>query len=187
MLTQEEFIEYYETKNRLPKPSSYTGGKKLNDRQLITKYKEYVKKCNRMEERKQSIKEDEDSEYLSNHIKNQRFAKQEARKLDPEAQVFFSKLTSDELKTVNSMMRMGQDFSIIDPAHIFSVGSTPTMADEIDNILMLPRCVHSLVDTYLNPLSEKHEVINKEQRDSFWIRFIGVERWNRLLEMRKGF
>jgi len=185
MLTLEEFIQYYESKNKLPRPSTYSGSKSLNEKQLNTKYKEYVKKCNRIEERKQSIIEDEESEYLSDYIKNQKFAKQEARQIDPDANIFFSKLNEEELSLVKKMMSVGYDFGIIDPAHIFSCGGWPHMSDIVDNILMLPRCVHHYIDLFLNPLSEKHEAITKEQRNEFWIRFIGIERWNMLVKMTK--
>jgi len=183
MLTQEEFILYYEKNNRVPSPSAYSGNKPLNNKQLITKYKDYVKKCSRFETRMNSIINDDDSPYVSSYIKNQRSAKIEARELDPNATIFFSKLNNNEITIVKNMMNMGQEFSIIDPAHIFSCGGWPKMSNVVENILMLPRCVHSLIDTRMNPLTETHESISKTEWEAFWIRFIGIDRWNFLLKL----
>jgi hypothetical protein len=186
MLSEDEFIEYYNTYHKLPNGMLSTGKRPLNEKELKTRYKKYCKLIKKQEQKFNSIIEDEDSEYISDYIKNQKEAKRIARELDPHAEVFFSKLTEDETTLVKNMMKLSKDFAIIDPAHIFSTGTTPQLADCVENILMLPRCVHHYIDNYLNPLTITHEAITQEQRNEFWIRFIGIDRWNNLLELKRN-
>lgn len=168
----EDYIEYYKLNKKLPYPQVSYSAKELNERQLATKYKDYCKKIKNVKEKQEN---NEESEYL----KNLKKAKEEARKLDPEGKTFYNSLT-EEQKDFLKRNSFGK-FNNLDPAHIFSTGEYPFLADEIENIVMIPRYVHSYIDQMLNPFSDKHEKLTKEQHSELWIQFVGEERYKSLL------
>lgn len=174
-VTYEYYYEYYKKNNRFLDGQYNNPEKDLNDKQIKTKYNKYVKRF----EKKLSK---ENSEYVQNIFS----AEEEARKLDPEADIFWSSLSKEQYDIVKKEMKKIKDFSIIDPCHIISRGTCTKLADNIDNILMAPRVFHSYIDQYLNPFSEKHEAITKEQQESIWRCIVGDERYNTLLNLKRG-
>ncbi len=175
LLELEEYTAYYHTYKRFPDGQYSNPDKVLNEQQILTKYKKYVSRTE-----KKATKTN--SEYVSNVFT----AEEEARNLDKDCDVFWNSLSIEQYDIIKKEMRKIKDFSIIDPCHIFSRGSSPQLADCVDNILMAPRAFHTFIDQYLNPFTEKHEALTREQHDDIWISIIGIDRWNKLLQMKRN-
>ena len=68
---------------------------------------------------------------------------------------------------------------ILDCAHVFSRGAFPWLKYDVDNVVLLRREFHSLLDSGKNPLNGKP--IEKKDTINFWIRIIGLERFIKLM------
>ena len=73
--------------------------------------------------------------------------------------------------------------SRIDCSHVFPVGSFRHMTYMEENIVLLNRWSHHNLDDCLHPVTGK--AITREERDDFWKRIVGVERYLRLEEISK--
>jgi hypothetical protein len=72
----------------------------------------------------------------------------------------------------------------LDHAHIFPVSLYPELCYEIDNVILLNRWSHHHLDDCRNPVTG--EGITKEERDEYWKKIIGENRYTRLLLRIKG-
>lgn len=173
----EEYVEFY-NKNGYLLDGQYSNPKKtLNKGQLKFKYERYIRKS----ERKESNKG-----IQSEYVQKVNEAMLEARRQDPAANLFWDSLTEEEYDVVFKEMKKLPDFREIDPCHIFGRGQAPQLADNLLNIVMAPRAFHNFVDKFLNPFSEKHEGITKEQHEQIWRHIVGDERYDTLLNLKRG-
>jgi len=171
----ETYKDYYLSNKRFS-DGQYCNPEKfpLNEKQIKSKYEVYVKRFD-----KKQVKTN--SKYKQNIYDAEELVRNE----DPEADLFWGSLSDEQYKIVKKEMRKSLDFSIIDPCHILSRGSCPQLSNEPLNIIMAPRGFHTYIDQFLNPFSEKHESINREQQDQIWIDIIGEERWSILQQMKQ--
>jgi len=72
----------------------------------------------------------------------------------------------------------GRRFTKLDPAHVFAVSSYPHLCYELDNIVLLNRYSHTMLDSCKNPLDGTN--ISKAERDNWWKRIIGLELYEKL-------
>jgi hypothetical protein len=175
MLTLEEYIDKYREKGYLPDGQYANPEKKLNHGQLKFKYEKYVRRFAKKQEKT-------NTEYTDNIID----ITTQCRREDAGASIFWNALSEEEAAVVENEMKKLAEFREIDPCHVFSKGSTPQLADNPLNILMAPRAWHYFIDKYLNPYSEKHEGITKEEHEIIWRRIIGGDRYDKLLELKRG-
>lgn len=100
----------------------------------------------------------------------------EAFKLNPEGEQFWKGLNYGEWIIAKGWYGV---FGQLDPCHIFSRGSYIHMKYMVDNILIAPRYFHTCVDQYRNPFTL--QFMDQEERYAMWIKFIGIDKWNYLL------
>ena len=67
----------------------------------------------------------------------------------------------------------GHLFTAIDSAHIFGKGIFPDFKYDEDNIILLNRYSHSMLDSSRNPINGNS--INEEEKEAWWRRIIGKE------------
>lgn len=68
----------------------------------------------------------------------------------------------------------------LDPAHVLSRSKRPDLIYCENNIVILGRLFHSRLDSCLDPLTGKN--ISRSERDSWWIRIVGEDLYNKLLK-----
>lgn len=177
--TFEEYQDFYREKNRLLDGQLVRQDKKLNYKQLQEKYKKYVRGLERKEEKK-----GQKSDYMKSILE----VETECRLEDPTANIFYNKVNDiDQLWGTdyesyfikqNRMMN-----TIYDPAHIIPRARSPRLANEKLNIIMLPRFVHTLIDSYREVFSYEHESIDAKRQEEIWRLIVGTERYEKLLSM----
>lgn len=99
--------------------------------------------------------------------------REEAFKLNPEANEFWRALNFEEYKIAKTWY---DSFGQNDPAHIFGKGAYLHMKYMIENIIIIPRYCHSHIDQSRNPFTLQY--MSEEEKRLFWIKFIGIERYN---------
>jgi len=67
-----------------------------------------------------------------------------------------------------------------DPAHVFGKGAFPHMKYLVDNVILLNRYSHTMMDSCCDPINGK--MISRETRNLWWERMIGKEAYTNLLE-----
>lgn len=181
--TLEEYIQHYQEKGYLLDGQYSNPDKKLNYGQLKHKYERYCSRSVRKEEKK-----GRSSDYMNAIYK----VEEKCRNDDPAASIFYNRIAEldeqwgtdyeDYFGKKNKMLG-----SIYDPAHIFGRGSANHLSAEPLNIIMLPRFVHSMLDQYLEIFSiDVHKGITKERHEEIWRLIVGDERYNQLLELKRG-
>jgi hypothetical protein len=60
---------------------------------------------------------------------------------------------------------------LLDPAHVFAVGSHPELCYEIDNVVVLNRFSHECLDSCKDPITG--ERITFEERELWWEKILG--------------
>ena len=173
----QEYKEYY-LKNKRFMDGQYSNSESfpLKDKQIQTKFNKYQKRTE-----KKLTKTNTD--YADSVFA----AEKEARDADCVANVFWNSLTEEQSDFMMKEIKKCKDFSIIDSAHIIPRSKSKELACDPYNIIMLPRIFHSCIDSMVNPFSERHETISKEEQEKIWIQVVGKERWDELHRMlREG-
>lgn len=183
--TFEEYKIYYEVYHKLPLPQVNYSTRPLNEKQLLTKYKDYQKKIENMQSKQEQTKADYmQSDSVSEYAKNVAKAMEQSKLSDPEHirwNTFFNKLSVSEKHVITSNMWMcpKKDSKwVFDTAHIIERGVSSKLADNIKNMIEIPRAFHHYIDMYRNPLTEEHEMLSKTEHDQLWIDLIGQELWD---------
>lgn len=164
-----EYKEYYEKTGKLLN-DPYIRVRKLNERQLRTRYEKYQKK----EEKRLKKSFIPDSKWLI--IREEIFIRDNYRCR------LWKVLTMEEKKEV---LEDASLFALndIDPAHVFGKGSCPKMKYVPENIVTLYRTFHSRLDAYLNPLNGTP--ISNSEREEWWKRILGEEEYKKLLALKE--
>ena len=88
-----------------------------------------------------------------------------------------SKLSPQEFLLLTK--QAGSRANILDPAHCFGAGSFPHLVYDKDNVVLLNRYSHDMLDYFKNPISGKP--IDREEHTRWWKRIIGEQRYENLL------
>ena len=162
-LNEEEFIAKYESTGYLPHPMQYRGKGKLNIKSLKTKYKEYCKKV----------------EALNNKPKGLSYQKEwdECREAvyarDNHECQLWGVLTEEEKKIAVENGYYGQ-FKRITPAHFLFRSTNPKLKCEVDNVYTISLMFHSWLDENRSPLTG--EYIGKQRvLEEWWKRILPTE------------
>lgn len=178
ILTLEEYINFYNRRGYCV-DSVGVPKNKLNYNQLCYKHERYVKKeerkLNKTKIKKQNININKFDEKWDE-------TKKKAFELNPNAEEFWNSLNMTEYEVMKK--RCKGTFGILDPCHIFGKGSHPHMKYLIENIVIAPRYFHSLIDQYINPFTGEN--ISEDERNSIWIKIIGKECFQELLDYSRG-
>lgn len=166
MLSFEEYKEYYnEHKKCIDDYFSTPYKKELNEKQIESHYKKYLKR--NIKKGEKLNKKDEIWESVKNEVNLSKCLLVERLEKDKKV---------DELKTLKENAK--QLINTIDPAHVFSRGAYPELKYDIDNIVPLNRFSHSMLDQMRDPITSRQ--ITKEEHDNIWKYIIGEEKYNML-------
>jgi hypothetical protein len=171
-MTIENFILFFKKYRYFPEEVYFNKNKaeSFTDKDYNKYYNKYLekiqKKENKLNENK-IIKIDEDWENCKRQVDLR----------DPDGAEFLNKLTKFEKKVLTN--KIFSSISVIDYAHIFEKSKYPSLKYDPDNIIKLPRLVHSSIDHNKDWVTDKF--ISKEDKKNFWIRFIGKNKYNNLL------
>jgi len=66
--------------------------------------------------------------------------------------------------------------AILDTTHIIPRSMSSNLYYNIDNLVLLNRYSHSLIDSYKHPITMLP--ITNNEREEFWIKIIGIDLWN---------
>lgn len=195
MKSFEEFVNYYKETNRFLLPLVNYSKKPLTDKQLESKYKEYCKKIEKQnEKREEKIIDNKIKMYESmlnpTDAKSEHFKRidETMKKVHEKNDIscyrkFYNSLEHWQKKIIDDNMWLCPKKNgtyTFDGCHILDRGKYSKLADDEDNIVLLPRYLHKCLDDYINPFSNK--IMKKEEHDDIWIYIVGEERWNRLHE-----
>lgn len=199
-MTLNEYVAYYNKTGYLPLGAYVNRNKKLNSRQLETKYDKYVLSLGKQKETQQRSIERARERQKDEMVNSVKVVKKTVRKPIKASKRTTEKQKEDKLKNAEvkaiCMVRANNQCEIygllnadekqyidsilfpsvmvLDPMHIVS-RANKKLRHCPENIVIGMRVIHSLIDNYIgfdgNP-------INSEQRDRLWIRIIGIERWN---------
>jgi len=174
MYTYDDYKNYYLSNRAFPDGQYSNKDKVLNEAQIKIKYQKYIRKLERKENKEPS-----------DHMKEIWEVEKVVREKDPEAKLFWSVWNDEErnfLYKKCSIFRDEEGKILLDPAHILNRSTNPHLSNEELNIIMIPRYFHSLLDQHLSPFTGKH--IDNEEHTKLWIRIVGEDRYNQLLEMK---
>ncbi len=162
LLTEEEYYKYYykygKCKDQMSKPKN-----KLNDKQLLTKYLNYVKKEERKKE-KRTTKIKEKTDGNSDWI----VCRKKVYARDNE------KCIVDQILTVEERNILKQSGSYIkkdiSPAHYIRRSKSKAMECVVENVYTIYWSFHFRLDMHLSPITGKY--ITDEELDEWWYRVI---------------
>jgi len=166
-VTFEQFKDYYMKKGiclgQMSKPKHT-----LNERELKTRYEKYIKP------KKEKAQKGSWGDPLWQEVADRVWKRDKSQcrllsklKIDnPDLYLFFIK---------NNMKSL---YTKLDLAHIIPRSQSRLLYYEEENLILLNRVSHSLLDSYHNPITG--EAINKVQRDEWWEYIIGNELWRKL-------
>jgi 5-methylcytosine-specific restriction endonuclease McrA len=177
MLSKEEFVDYYENKGRCPNDVGQRKGK-LNDRQLDTKYKKYVLTQEKQELKREANQIDEEWEEVRTIV----WERDNGKCVFQNSPFFEKGLISKLLKEATEDNGGRFLLETIDCAHIFSRASRPDLKYNPDNVILLNRYSHSLIDTMKDPITA--EPLDRDSHERWWKCIVGEERYNKLKEIK---
>lgn len=180
-MTWEEFLDFYESNGRTPTQQKKPN-RLLNENQLRTKYDKYLKSVEKEEARRQRLmaKVKSTTDWYSDEEWEQ--VKAEVFKRDHYDCQLLEVLNNEELTEIKN--RAGKLFlGIVDPAHVFGKGAYPHMRYDPDNIIIINRYSHSLLDNRKHPVYGRP--LTAEEHEGWWRRILGNKRYDRLLQKSK--
>lgn len=182
MMTFEEYKNYYIRSNYKYFPDGqYCNPKKiLKDNQIEFKYNKYIKGVER-----KTLKGN------SKYIQKIFDVEEECKNEDPFAVKFYSRIKEldkqwntdfhDYFKKMNKVVG-----DIYDPCHIISRGTNRKLSSLKENIIIMPRYVHSLLDQYYEIFSVTPKSISRKRHEEIWKLIVGEEKYNYLIDLHRG-
>jgi 5-methylcytosine-specific restriction endonuclease McrA len=163
----EDFVAIYEKTGKCPGQMSKPKHT-LNERELKTRYEKYIKP------KKEKAQKGSWDDPLWQEVADKVWKRDKSQcrllsklKIDnPDLYLYFIK---------NNMKSL---YTKLDLAHIIPRSQSRLLYYEEENLILLNRVSHSLLDSYHNPITG--ESIDKIQRDEWWEYIIGNELWKKL-------
>lgn len=168
----EIFWEQYDQKGYFPdggynSPNGYPTDRKKESR--YKKYLQWVERQNRKFIEYRSMRRSKTPLCLQPERDAQWMGVQErVWKRDNAKCRLISLLSADDYRTL--VQNSGGLHKVLDCAHIKSRGSHPELKYEVDNVVLLNRFSHSMLDSGRHPLTGK--ACTPEERDYWWMRII---------------
>jgi len=161
-MTEKEFWAYHEKNPGQFPDVSYTVNK--NYISAASKRKRYFQYVSRMQDKEEQIQlkmaEKEDDQAVS--------FREQALKMYRYRCQLMQTLSTDEIHMLRD--NAGGFMSVIDVAHIQSRGSTPEKKWDLDNVVLLNRYSHSMLDQGKHPL--KGTPISPAEKAEWWKRIV---------------
>lgn len=173
ILSEKEYIEFYEKTNKCI-DESFPRKNPISHKALLTRYKKYLKRQNAVSKKpikRSSFKTKAPKEDVQwNAVrKNVQFRDKTCR--------LFAELDQERIYMIKHVAY--GIHNILDPAHVFGKGPFPHMKYDEDNVVLLNRYSHSMLDSGKDPIHGK--TISKEDQLEWWKFIVGNERFERLL------
>lgn len=163
MLSREEYKEYYKNHGRCIDTAPVKTV--LNEKQLNNRYARYVERQKRMRERRKFKLDEKWIELKSQLVQ--------------ECALIRALRAANRITEIHEIYKNGKFLvKSLDGAHVISRQKAPFMKYDSDNVVMLNRYSHSMLDFLKSPIDGSP--ITKEEQDEWWIFILGEERWNRL-------
>ena len=141
--------------------------KLFNERELKTKYKNFIKKQDRVQNKEIAV----DDKWVT--------IRTNVYKRDGYRCRLLSKLSVDELNIVRPQL-VGQN-TTLDAAHFIPRSKNEQAKYDVTNVITLIRMFHSRLDAQQNPLTG--ELISKLEKNRWWKRILGESEYERLREV----
>lgn len=171
-LSEKEYIEFYEKHSRCV-DEHFPRKNPITHKALLTRYKKYLKRLESSSTKpikKSSLSSVPKIDAQWNTVrKNVQFRDKSCR--------LFALLDQERIYMIKHVS-YGLH-SILDPAHVFGKGAYPHMKYDEDNVVLLNRYSHSMLDSGKDPIHGK--TISKEEQLEWWKEIVGDERFERLL------
>lgn len=181
MLTFTEYKNYYIRSNFKYLPDGqYCNSKKiLKDNQIELKYNKYI---NNLEKKKLKG----NSKYIQEILD----VEKECFSEDPHANNFYNRIKElDKLWGTDYhsyFMKMNKMLGdIYDPCHIVPRGRSRKLSIFKENIIIMPRYVHSLLDQYYEIFSYSPKAISSKRHEEIWKLIIGEDKYNYLIDLSR--
>jgi hypothetical protein len=173
-LSLEDFTEHYRKHGSCP-GDFFKRKKVLNERQIRTKYETYLRK-----ETRQYEKHAEDAQAEDKDERTRNFC----RRRDKTCQLRALIVRNEKKEAAYALAFNAGGFMFqLDVAHVFGKGAHPWMRHEPDNVVLLNRYSHTMLDTLHSPIDGR--AISKAEQKAWWIAIIGAERYARLDRMSR--
>lgn len=85
------------------------------------------------------------------------------------------------LEAMLLIKKAGSRLNILDPAHVFPVSTCPHMCYMLENVVILNRYSHSMLDNGCDPITG--DFIGQEKVQEWWKRIVGEKIYNTLFEI----
>jgi len=172
MLSYIHFVAYYKKQGKCV-DDYFIRKKQLNEKQLKSRYKVYVRSQEKLKDKK--------AVYFAGESHDEKW--EQVRNVVYERDGFkcrlCSILSSDEIFVFSKNCTSFIFSQTLDPAHVFSKGAFPHLRYEVRNIVILNRYSHFNLDNQKCPLSGK--TISKAEKENWWKRIVGDEVFDLLL------
>lgn len=163
MLSFKDFVTFYDKHKKCPNDAGRRRSQPMNVKQLKTRYAQYLKS-----NEQKGFKKDELWEEVRSFVfQRDHYTCRLSRTL--------SAVETNELQRL-----AGHFYETLDPAHVFSRSAFPKLKYDPDNIVLLNRYSHSMLDTHKHPITG--ETLTVEQLKAWWIRILGREKYTFLLQ-----
>lgn len=164
-LTEEEFIDKYESTGYLPFPMQYRGKSKLNSRQLKTKYKDYIRKIEALNNKPKGLSYQKEWDECRERLKLR----------DGTRDRLLEVLTRRELAQAKRHGYTGYGLSAKPSwAHFISRSRSSRLRCVDDNVYNINIYMHRLLDEGRSPITT--EFIGKERvLNEWWKRIVPKE------------
>lgn len=172
MLDRQEYFHYYQTRGYLP--NGIRPKKSLNEKQLLTRFLAYQRSENRKETRRL---EKSERTYSDEQLILDCWAR------DKECQYLHLLKMHDPEAERDLRQLAGPLLNKQDVAHVFSKGAHSWMRYDLQNVVLLNRHTHSMIDQGKHPMTGKP--ITPGWKKEFWVLLFGQQgdgeaRWNYL-------
>jgi hypothetical protein len=185
-MNYEEFLEFYQQHGRCPNDVSRSKNK-LNEVQLKSRYQKFLKseekKIQRKERNIQTAKDNKQEAIDNKDYIDEKWIKvcKLVDERDNNECQLIKLLHYGDLELLEELA--GPLIKIKDHAHVIPRSTAPHMKYDVDNLIILNRFSHSMIDQYRDPIEGKQ--ITKEEHEFYWKFIVGKERYNKLLERSK--
>lgn len=171
--TFEEFESYYKKNNKTPNMISKPKNP-LNNKQLLSKWISYQKPFSKEKKVKKTKIKEIDTQWEEVSIL--------VHARDKEQCQLLKKLKVDNIEAYMYILSTYMLTSQLDLAHVIPRSASKNLYYNPDNLRLLNRASHSMLDSYHDPITGK--AITKEEVRAWWMYIIGEENYNNLIERK---
>ena len=181
-MTFDDFVAYYNEKNTFPGGQYCNPDKAYNEQQLQTKYEKFL---SAIEKRKRRQDESAQKQYEKAVEKSEQVdqkwvcMRERVYLRDNQFCRLFKVLNQSEKEQFGANFGWKWKY-ILTPAHVFKVGSNPSIKYNEDYVVTLNLASHGMLDSGKCPITGK--AISEQDVENWWKRIVGEQQYNKLKE-----